>query len=187
VSGLAGEAFDFGEIAPTAVCCTANKCIEGLPGVSFVLLRKGTSLERRSVYLDLEGQLEHQRAGGTPFTPAIQVTAALEAALDLLAEETVAGRITRYRGASDRIRGAMAEFGLELLLAPDLLSNTITCARMPAGASYERIHARMREDGFVIYAGQGDLAKASFRVANMGQIPDERLADFGPALKRAIS
>jgi 2-aminoethylphosphonate-pyruvate transaminase len=58
---------------------------------------------------------------------------------------------------------------------------------MPEGVTYEQIHARMREDGFVIYAGQGELGKAAFRVANMGQIPDERLDAFGPALKRAIS
>lgn len=187
VSGLAGEVFDFDAIRPTAVCCTANKCIEGLPGVSFVLLRKGTALERRSVYFDMANQLAKQEAGGTPFTPAIQVTAAFEAALDVLLEETVAGRIARYGRASAAIRGHMADLGLDLLLPEAWLSKTITCARLPDGVGYEQIHARMREDGFVLYAGQGDLAKIAFRVANMGQIADERLADFGVALKRAIA
>lgn len=187
VSGLAGEVFDFDAIRPTAVCCTANKCIEGLPGVSFVLLRRGTTLERRSVYFDMANQLAKQEAGGTPFTPAIQVTAAFEAALDVLLEETVAGRIARYGRASAAIRGHMADLGLDLLLPDAWLSNTITCARLPVGVDYEQIHARMREDGFVLYAGQGDLAKIAFRVANMGQISDERLADFGVALKRAIA
>jgi 2-aminoethylphosphonate-pyruvate transaminase len=187
VSGLAGESLDFDAVRPTAVCCTANKCIEGLPGVSFVLLRKGTALEARSVYLDLGNQLAKQAAGGTPFTPAIQVTAAFEAALEVLLAETVAGRIQRYRRARDRIHASMAALGIELLLREALRSNTITCAKMPAGADYETMHARLREDGFVIYAGQGDLAKTAFRIANMGQIPDERLDALGPALKRAIS
>jgi len=187
VSGLAGERFDFGSIAPAAVCCTANKCIQGLPGVSFVLLRNGTPLRTRSVYLDLADQLAKQRAGGTPFTPAIQVTAAFEAALDELVEESVPGRIARYARASETVRAAMAELGLALLLPPGLRSNTITCARLPEGTTYETLHARMREDGFVTYAGQGDLAEVAFRIANMGLIPRERLVALGPALKRALS
>ena len=155
--------------------------------MSFVLLRKGTALERRSVYFDMANQLAKQEAGGTPFTPAIQVTAAFEAALDVLIEETVAGRIARYGRASTAIRGLMADLGLALLLPDAWLSNTITCARLPEGVGYEQIHTRMREDGFVLYAGQGDLGKVAFRVANMGQIDDARLAAFGPALKRAIA
>lgn len=187
VSGLAGEPFDFAAIRPTAVCCTANKCIQGLPGVSFVLVRKDTQFERRSIYLDLGNLLARQAVGDTPFTPAIQVTAAFEAALDELIEETVAGRIARYGRAAESLRAALAALDLELLLPPDLRSRTITCAKLPAGVTYEQIHDRMREDGYVIYAGQGDLRKVAFRVANMGQIPQERLDAFGPALRRAIS
>ena len=187
VSGLAGETFDFERIRPTAVCCTANKCIEGLPGIAFVLVRQGTELRRRSVYFDLGMTIAKQRSGDTPFTPAIQVMAAFEAALQELARETVARRIERYRRASRLVRKALADLGLELLLPPALRSNTITCARLPAGITYERIHERMREQGYVIYGGQGDLRKEAFRVANMGQISTEDLGRFGAALERAIS
>ena len=208
VSGLYGEVFDFGAIRPTAVCCTANKCLEGLPGIAFVFVRTGTELRTRSLYLSLDTMLAKQRVGDTPFTPAIQIVAALDAALDVLFDvdsgyygddidfkhggEFVAGsyhsgRIRRYRHASKHIRATMADLGIELMLAPELLSNTITCARLPAGVAYEQIWARLREDGFVIYAGQGDLKAEAFRVCNMGQIPQERLDAFGPALKRAIS
>ena len=187
VSGLAGEVFDFDRIQPDAVCCTANKCVQGLPGVSFVLVKKDTPLHVRSVYLDLGNLLAKQRVGSTPFTPAIQVTAAFEAALDELIEETVAGRIARYGHASKALRAALAELDLELLLLPELLSNTITCARLPAGVDYDTLHDKMRDAGYVIYAGQGDLRSYSFRVANMGLIPQERLDAFLPALRSAIS
>jgi 2-aminoethylphosphonate-pyruvate transaminase len=187
VSGLAGEPLDFASAAPDAVCCTANKCIQGLPGVSFVLVRKGTPLVRRSIYLDLGNLLAKQVAGDTPFTPAIQVTAAFEAALDELIEETVAGRIARYGRACEVLRAAIASLGLDLLLPPALRSNTITCARLPAGVTYEQIHDRMRAEGYVIYAGQGDLKKEAFRVANMGAIPARELERFESALRRAIA
>lgn len=187
VSGLGGESFDFREVAPDAVCSSANKCVQGLPGVSFVLVRRGQSFTRRSLYLDLGLALARQRDGDTPFTPAIQVIAALEAALDELLEESVAGRIARYRGVAKQLRDAMEGQGLELLLPAELRSNTITCARLPTGASYPRLHDEMRAQGYVVYAGQGALASDTFRVANMGWIPDARVQDFGPALERALS
>lgn len=186
VSGLAGESLDFGRVAPDALCCTANKCLQGLPGIAFVLLKKGTPLQRRSVYLDLGLALSKQAAGDTPFTPAIQVLAALEAAVDELAEETVAGRIARYRRAGEHVRATARRLGLSLMLAPSLLSHTITSFRLPPGVGYPQIHDRMREDGFVIYGGQGDLSKTAFRIANMGLIPDSAWARFDRALERAI-
>lgn len=186
VSGLGGETLDFGQVSPDAVCCTANKCIQGLPGIAFVLLRRAMPLIRRSVYLDLSLALAKQSAGDTPFTPAIQVLAALEAALDELIEETVPGRIARYRRASERVRATAARLGLAPMLPPALLSHTITSFRLPAGVSYPQIHDRMREDGFVIYGGPGDLSKVAFRIANMGLIADATWDRFDRALERAI-
>jgi 2-aminoethylphosphonate-pyruvate transaminase len=186
VSGLAGETLDFDRVRPDAVCCTANKCIQGLPGIAFVLVRRGLPLERRSVYLDLGLMLAKQRAGDTPFTPAIQVLAAFEAALDELIEETVAGRIARYRRAGEHVRATATRLGLAMMLPPALRSHTITSFRLPEGVGYPQIHDRMREDGFVIYGGQGDLSKVAFRIANMGLIPAEAWARFDRALERAI-
>jgi len=99
----------------------------------------------------------------------------------------VEGRLARYRHASTTLRAAISALGLPLLLDESLLSNTITCAHLPENVSYKQIHDRMREDGYVIYAGQGDLATRAFRVSNMGLIPEDRLAAFAPALRRAIS
>ena len=186
VSGLGGESFDMAEIEPAAVCCTANKCIQGLPGVSFVLVHRDTPLHSRSVYLDLPGILEKQRKSDTPFTPAIQVMAALEAALDELDAETVAGRIARYKAASTSIRATMERLDLTCLLPQDVRSNTITCAHLPSGITYTHIHDAMREKGFVIYGGQGHLSATAFRVANMGIIPPKRLKDFDKALEYAL-
>ena len=47
--------------------------------------------------------------------------------------------------------------------------------RLPEGWDYTRLHAALREAGFVIYAGQGGLFHSVFRVCNMGDIRDEDL------------
>jgi len=35
------------------------------------------------------------------------------------------------------------------------------------------LHAELKTNGFVIYAGQGKLSKSIFRIANMGDIKKE--------------
>ncbi len=186
VSGLGGEGFDFRSLRPDAVCSTANKCLHGLPGVSFVLVRKGTPLERRSVYLDLGLALAKQRGGDTPFTPAIQTTAAFAEALRELKDESIAARQATYRARSDAIRATLESLGIELMLPAALRSNTITSARLPVGLTYETFHERMKRRGFVIYGGQGKLSEVAFRIANMGHWPNGRLDDVVRALRESV-
>jgi 2-aminoethylphosphonate-pyruvate transaminase len=86
VSGLAGDELDLEAVGADLVAGTSGKCIQGLPGVGFVLVRDD-ALERlrayppRSVYLSLATYA----ANPMPFTPAIQVAYALDEALAELA------------------------------------------------------------------------------------------------------
>ena len=111
---------------------------------------------------------------------------ALEAATDLLVEEGLANRIRRYAGYSKIVRDGVEKLGLRLWLPPELRSNTITTIAMPEGATYERLHDAMRAEGFVIYAGQGDLRSKAFRIANMGQLPEAELRRAIDVLARSI-
>jgi 2-aminoethylphosphonate-pyruvate transaminase len=192
ISGLAGERFSFRGIQPAYTICTANKCIQGLPGVSFVIARRraiarAATFPARTVYLSLPNYLAKQEASGTPFTPAIQVMFAFREALRELGEETVEGRIARYRRASRTLREGFERLGLEMLLPAPWRSNTITTLDLPTGWTYPEIHDRLKEAGFVIYAGQGDLSKRCFRVANMGEIPEQALTRFLEVLAAVTS
>ena len=180
ISGLGGEALDLATAGVDLCVGTANKCIQGIPGVSFVLV-KNSDMERmqafppRTLYLHLPLLHTHQQRESTPFTPAIQAMYAFDEALQELLEEGVAQRIARYRAASHLLRDGFESFGLKCLLPPDLRSNTITSLELPAGFTYEALHEALKARGYVIYAGQGDLAARIFRVANMG---DLQLGDF---------
>ncbi len=192
ISGLAGEHLSFEDSGVSACAGTANKCIQGLPGISFVLIRR-TEIERmervpaRNVYLDIVNQFEKQEAFDTPFTPAVQVMSALNEALSELAEETVAKRIERYKSYSDLLRAGFAKLGLQTLLEPHLLSNTITALRLPEGVKYEPLHDFLKKEGFVIYAGQGHLKTQAFRVANMGMLTKKDLERFIQVLGAALN
>jgi 2-aminoethylphosphonate-pyruvate transaminase len=191
VSGLAGEPIDIAGSHLYMVAGTAGKCIQGFPGVSFVLLRRGfvermKAYPRRSLYLHLPAYEEEQERGSIPFTPAVQVYYAFDEALNELLEEGVANRIARYRRAATMIRRKMSELGIKPLLSPDLQSNTITSYHLPSGLSYRTLHDRLKERGYVIYAGQGPLADQIFRVANMGALSTQEIEGFLAAFYESL-
>ena len=191
VSGLGGEPLEIARSNIYAVAGTAGKCIQGFPGVSFVLVRKGfmermKGYPKRSWYLNLANYYEEQERGSLPFTPAVQVYYAFDEALNELLEEGVANRIQRYHRASTMIRQRMDALGLKPVLASELQSNTITAYHLPPGLTYPALHDRLKEEGYVIYAGQGQLENKVFRVANMGALSEDNFEGFLRAFKRVV-
>jgi 2-aminoethylphosphonate-pyruvate transaminase len=67
---------------------------------------------------------------------------------------------------------------LEFLIPEGWRSNCLTGLRLPKEVSYERLHAELKGNGFVIYAGQGNLSDTIFRIANMGDITQEEFQRF---------
>jgi 2-aminoethylphosphonate-pyruvate transaminase len=171
VSGLAGDPID---VAQTDLCAgTAGKCLHGLPGVSFVFARREALRDapRRSVYLDLGELCDKQDARNTPFTPAIPIVNAFREALREAQEEGLEVRLARYRETAAFLRAGYGRLGLARWLRHRELSNTLTTLKLPAGRSYASLHDGLKAAGFVIYAGQGNLEREAFRIANMGWIP----------------
>lgn len=175
VSSLFGEPLDLAQDGLDFVAASANECLQGIPGISFVLGRR-PSLEAlagrppRSVYLDLFGHWTLQEADNTPFTPAAQVLHAMEQALGELAEEGVARRLARYAQNARMVREGMARLGFTVLVPEAARSNILTTFRLPAGLAYDALHDAMKRRGYIIYAGQGDLGTHAFRVSNMGTL-----------------
>ena len=180
ISSLGGDTINFEQYPIDFAVGTANKCLHGLPGVSFVFHRKKDlsrikDLPARSIYFNLVENLKAQEQGDTLFTPAIQAHYALDAALEELIEETVDGRIERYRKVSKDLRKGFKEIGFEFLIPESHQSNCLTALKLPNGISYDWLHDKLKENGFIIYAGQGLLNKKIFRIANMGNIESEEI------------
>lgn len=191
VSGLGGEAIDIAGPHVYMVAGTAGKCIQGFPGVSFVLVRKGfvermKTYPKRSIYLHLTHYIDDQGNGTIPFTPAVQVYYAFDEALNELLEEGVANRQKRYKKTASLIRQRMNVLGLKAVLTPERQSNTITSYYLPAGLSYETLHDQLKEKGYVIYAGQGQLDQKIFRVANMGALTEQQIHEFLQAFEQVL-
>jgi 2-aminoethylphosphonate-pyruvate transaminase len=188
VSGLGGDALDFEAAGVDLVVGTANKCIQGLPGMAFVLVRASVletlaTFPPRSLYLSLATYVQNPM----PFTPAIQAGYALDEALAELLEEGVAARVARYAGAAAQLREGFARLGLECVLPPEIRSNSITSVWFPRGRTYQMLHDGLKARGFVIYEGQGRLARDLFRVANMGHLRRDDFDRFVVALGELLA
>ena len=192
MSSLFGETLDVTQDGIDFVTASANKCLQGIPGVSFVLARR-TALDAvrgrppRSVYLDLHAHFASQEQDNTPFTPAVQVLHAMEQALVELAREGLAPRIARYAENARVLREGMARLGFEALGAPAGRSSILTTFRLPPGIAYEPLHDAMKRRGYIIYAGQGDIRSYAFRVSNMGTLTPKDMEGVVAAFEEAIA
>ncbi len=191
VSGLGGEPLDIAGRHMYMVAGTAGKCIQGFPGVSFVLVRKGfmeniRKYPRRSWYLNLANYDEAQEKGSVPFTPAVPLYAAFDAALSELLEEGVTHRMERYGRLAGMIRERMHALGVRAVLPAGRRSNSLTAFYLPDGLTYPLLHDRLKERGYVIYAGQEHFASKIFRVANMGALQEKNIEDFLGAFEEIL-
>lgn len=173
VSSFGAEALDFSQL--TAVAATANKCLHGVPGASFVMVRRAALAQAasRAYYLDLGRLARLQDQRNTPFTPAVHAYYALVEALREF--EELGGRSARYRhyaALAEQVRVGLETLGIRAVIPPGESSVVLRAYALPTGLTYTRLHDALKADGFVIYAGQGDLSKTLFRISTMGHMTE---------------
>jgi len=173
VSSFGAETIDFDDPALSAVAATANKCLHGVPGAAFVIVRRSAlkNAASRTYYLDLGRLARLQDERNTPFTPAVHAYYALVEALREYAEQGARhARYEHYAALAERVRAGLAALGIEALLPAEQSSVVLRAYRLPPGKTYAQLHDALKAEGFVIYAGQGNLSKTLFRISTMGDI-----------------
>ncbi len=193
VSSFAGERIRFEEWNLEACAGTANKCLHGVPGIAFVLVKKDVFETREtgatSVYLDLFRYRKEQRAGFSPFTQSVHVLYALQEALDELAD---AGgwerRHQKYAALTKQVREGLFALGIPSFLE-DVKSygTTLSSYRLPKGLTYEKLHDHLKSAGFVVYAGQGPFSGEMFRIAVMGDVDANDMTRLLGEIRKAMA
>ncbi len=121
-----------------AVVFTANKCLEGLPGLAFAVARVDRLIECQgkagSWSLDLADIYQHALRvgwGSFRFTPPAQVLAAFQAALDLYdAEGGGPARLARYTANMRVLYDGVRRLGLRPTCRPPCRGRSwSTCTR----------------------------------------------------------
>ncbi len=165
------------------VVTSASDSLEGVPGISFVLLRRdlltASAGQTHSVALDLHAQwVGFEETGDFRFTPPTHAVVALRQALRELHEEGgVIARHDRYRRNADELIEGMRRMGFAALLPRDRagpILQTFLYPRDPA-FDFDEFARLLRGRGFSI--APGALANMqSFRVGTIGKL-DARVID----------
>jgi 2-aminoethylphosphonate-pyruvate transaminase len=177
MSAFGALPLDAARIRFEAVTASANKCLEGVPGIGFVLARKDALAaaegNAHSLTLDLAAQHAAMvRTGQWRFTPPTHVLAAFHEALVQHEEEGgVEGRGRRYRENCRVLVDGMRRLGFQPLLEEALQAPIIVTFRMPRDPAFDflQFYDRLAAKGFVIYPGKLTVAP-SFRIGCIGAL-----------------
>jgi len=160
-----------------AVVSASGKCLEGVPGMGFVFVRR-TALEdaagnAHSLAMDLHDQWVYLRKTGQwRFTPPTHVVAALRRALDQYrADGGQTARLQRYAENRAELVSGMRALGFRTFLADEVQAPIIVTFHSPSDPDYDfrELYRRVRDKGFVLYPGKLTTVD-TFRVGCIGAI-----------------
>ena len=159
---------------------SANKCIQGVPGFSFILCRRDKLLssegKARSLSLDLLDQWKGmEKDGKWRFTSPTHVVLAFSKALDELEEEGgIPARHRRYAENNRLLIEKMRAMGFAPYIDGSRQGPIITTFFYPAGVPFQfsEFYTYIKERGYVLYPGKLTDAD-TFRVGNIGEIYPE--------------
>lgn len=177
VSSLGGVPLDLRATPADCVIGSANKCLQGLPGVAFALvqrdlLARAEQWPRRSLSLHLPDLWRAQETTGQfPYTPPVQVLHAFDAALDEFFAEGAAARHARYAACHATLLAGMKRLGFACLVPERWQSGLLTTFLEPAHAAWNfaAMHDWMWARGITVYPGKLDRRR-TFRIANLGDL-----------------
>ncbi|HZY45367.1 MAG TPA: alanine--glyoxylate aminotransferase family protein, partial [Anaerolineae bacterium] len=182
VSSLGGDKLDFDGWGLDVLLTSSQKCFAVPPGLAFAAvsdraLAKAKGISNRGLYFDFVDLEKYLLKNQTPATPAISLMWALDAALDRMLAEGLDARFARHAQMADRVRG-WAEQQFDLFAEPGYRSHTVTCVKNTRSIDVKALNTFLKSKGMQLSDGYGDLKGHTFRIAHMGEIRMEDVAEL---------
>ena len=160
-----------------ALVAASGKCLEGVPGMGFVFLRKAIldacAGNSQSLAMDLFDQYQYmEKTTQWRFTPPTHVMVALaEAVAQFVEEGGQPARLARYQDNCRTLIDGLTALGLKPFLKPELQAPIIVTWHAPAHPAYDfkRFYAAAKQRGFILYPGKLTEVE-TFRVGCIGAI-----------------
>jgi aspartate aminotransferase-like enzyme len=130
--------------------------------------RAGRSTTPR-FYFDWEKMQASLETGSTPFTPAVTLVAALDAALGLLLDEGLEVAFARHAALGRACREGAKAMGLELYSPDEDRSAVVTAILTPDGVDAKELVLELRDRfGITVAGAHGELGSRMFRIGHIG-------------------
>lgn len=180
MSSFGGVDIDVKGLGIDFLVSSANKCIQGVPGFSFIIADRKKLMESkgkaRSLSLDLHDQWETmEKDGKWRFTSPTHVVLAFAKALEEMREEGgIEARSRRYAENNRLLIERMKEMGMEPYITDQHQGPIITTFFYPGHSdfSFQEMYDYIKARGYAIYPGKVTEAD-TFRIGNIGEIYKE--------------
>jgi 2-aminoethylphosphonate-pyruvate transaminase len=193
VSTFGALATDMRALRCEALILGCNKCLEGPPGLAWVIANldslKAAKGHARSLTLDLWEQWRHfETEDSFRFTPPTHVIAAFAQALrEHQNEGGQKARLSRYARNRARLVDGLRELGFTSLLPPEIAAPIVATFLAPNDAAYDpiRFAQRMSQQGFQISLRRAAVPNL-LRLGCMGDLDESRMTAAVKAAGRAL-
>lgn len=180
MSSFGGIEIDFERAHIDFLISSSNKCIQGVPGFSFILANKEKLIyskgNARSLCLDLYDQWQQMdKDGKWRYTSPTHSVLAFHKALQELEEEGgISKRFQRYQKNNQLLINKLNEIGIHSYLDESIQGPIITTFYFPQNANFnfEQMYNYVKERGYAIYPGKLTDVN-TFRIGNIGEIYPE--------------
>ena len=175
------------------IVSSANKCIQGVPGFSFIIARRDLLEESagkaRSLSLDLYDQWKTMEVDGKwRFTSPTHVVLAFAQAMRELEEEGgIEARCRRYMDNNRLLIEKMGEMGIHPYIDDTHQGPIITTFFYPQEKhfTFAQMYEYIKERGYAIYPGKVTEAE-TFRIGNIGEIYREDIEKVCALMKEFL-
>jgi 2-aminoethylphosphonate-pyruvate transaminase len=176
-----------------ALVAASGKCLEGVPGMGFVIAKKsvieGCAGNSHSLALDLNDQYVYmQKTTQWRYTPPTHVVAALRAAVDQYnAQGGQSARLARYADNCRTLVEGMQRLGFRTYLKPAVQAPIIVTFHAPSDSRYDfkSFYAAVRERGYILYPGKLTQVE-TFRVGCIGAIDANEMRNVVTAVEQCL-
>lgn len=176
-----------------AVIAASGKCLEGVPGMGFVVARRAV-LEKcegncHSLAMDLYDQWVYmEKTTQWRFTPPTHVVAALDEAIAQYVEEGgLAARGARYARNCKALVDGLAALGLRSFLPAAIQAPIIVTFHAPDDAAYDfkTFYQEVKKRGYILYPGKLTQVE-TFRVGCMGHFGEAGIPGAVEAIAQTL-
>lgn len=177
MSSFGGVEIDVRGIGIDFIVSSANKCVQGVPGFSYIICHRDALMNCKgkcsSLSLDLFDQWETmEKDGKWRFTSPTHVVLAFARAMEeLVREGGIPARAKRYRDNNKKLIERMKAMGIRTYIDETHQGPIITTFFYPDSSrfSFEEMYQYIKERGYAIYPGKVTDAD-TFRLGNIGEI-----------------
>ncbi len=148
-----------------------------LCSVSPRMIARSRTARDKGFYFDLVRMVDKAEKGQAVTTPAIPQMFAARVQFAHILSEGLEARWARHRTMAESVR-RWAASRFALYADPAHASDTLTCIANTRGISCADLVAWLRDEGYLIGNGYGELKEKAFRIAHMGEHTPSMVADL---------